>query len=196
MKQNPIVMGIDDAPFNFPHRVSSAINPPPYHTSIVGVTCKGFFLVGLDKSQVEIDGRNATTQIEVMIRHSKHFGEIQYVLLDGIALGGFNLVDCPALTQTLELPIITVSVKQPDFTAMRDAILQHFTDADYRLQLLEALGAPRVLNVNMEGGGVTIYFQPFGIPDARAGDLLRLLCLRSKVPEPLRLAHLIASLLA
>jgi len=195
VKENPIVMGIDDAPFNFPNRVTGDSTPPREDTPVVGVTCKGYFLVGLDKTQVRIDGRDAADQVEAMIRSSKHFGEIQYVLLDGIALGGFNIVDCETLAHNLELPVITVSTKQPNFGAMRDAIQQHFSDAEERLELLETLGYPRELQVPMDAGTTTIFFQPFGTPAQPAEELLHVLCRRSKVPEPLRLAHLIASIL-
>ena len=130
-----------------------------------------------------------------MIRHSKHFGEIQHVLLDGIALGGFNLVDCVALVEELTIPVITVSIKQPNFTAIRDAIEQHFADAVDRLCLLDTLGVPRELQINIDAGVTSIFYQTFGISGTAQKNCYDYSANVQRFPT-LRLAHLIASLLA
>jgi endonuclease V-like protein UPF0215 family len=194
-KKNPIVIGIDDAPFIFS-------NMPPLDKKnrnatvpVIGATCKGLHLVGLDRTQVYIDGRDATDQVQKMLQSSKHLKEIQYILLDGVALGGFNLVDCEALYTVLRIPIITFSVKNPDLPSMKAALQKHFLDAEERIAILDRIGSPEEIDVDIGLGPNVIYFKPFGTTVATAKDLLRVLCKRSKVPEPLRLAHLIASVL-
>ncbi len=162
---------------------------------VIGVTCKGVHLVGLDRTQVYIDGRDATEQVQKMLQSSKHLKEIQYILLDGVALGGFNLVDCEALYSILKIPIITVSVKNPDLPAMKAALKKHFPDAEERIAILDRIGSPEEVDVDIGLGPNVIYYKPFGTTLAIAQDLLRVLCKHSKVPEPLRLAHLIASIL-
>ncbi len=168
---------------------------PKETVPVIGATCKGLHLVGLDRTEVYIDGRDATDQVQKMLQSSKHLQEIQYVLLDGVALGGFNLVDCEALYSTLKIPIITVSVKNPDLSAMKTALQKHFSDAVERIALLDRIGSPEEFDVDIGLGPNVIYFKPFGTTVANAQELLRVLCKRSKVPEPLRLAHLIASIL-
>ncbi len=162
---------------------------------VIGATCKGLHLVGLNRTDVYIDGRDATDKIEKMLQSSKHIQEIQYILLDGVALGGFNLVDCEALYSILKIPLITVSVKNPDLPSMKAALQKHFPDAEERIALLDRIGAPEEFNVDIGLGPSVIYFKPFGTSVATAQELLRVTCKRSKVPEPLRLAHLIASVL-
>ncbi|OLS13384.1 MAG: hypothetical protein RBG13Loki_2980 [Promethearchaeota archaeon CR_4] len=112
-----------------------------------------------------------------------------------MALGGFNLVDCEAIYTSLDIPVITVSVKNPDLPAMEAALKQHFQDAKERITLLRLMGPPLELEVDIGLGSYIVYFKPFGISAEIAQELLRVLCKRSKVPEPLRLAHLIASIL-
>ncbi len=162
---------------------------------VVGATCKGIHLVGLDRTEVHIDGRDATDQVQKMLQSSKHFQEIQYILLDGVALGGFNLVDCESLYSTLQIPILTVSVKNPDLPSMKAALQKHFPDAAERFALLDRIGSPEEFDVDIGLGPNVIYFKAFGTTTATAQELLRVLCKHSKVPEPLRLAHLIASVL-
>jgi len=195
LKQHPIVIGIDDAPFVFANTPPSNNIRPGTTVPVIGATCKGVHLVGLDRIQVTIDGRDATDQVRTMIQSSKHFREIQYILLDGVALGGFNIVDCEAIYAALDIPIITVSVKNPDLPAMEAALQKHFPDAKERIVILHHIGSPVELEVDIGLGPNIIYFKPFGIPVEIAQDLLRVLCKHSKVPEPLRLAHLIASVL-
>ena len=130
-----------------------------------------------------------------MLETSKHLKEIQYILLDGVALGGFNLVDCEKLHSELNIPVITVSVKNPDLNSMKSALQKHFLDAQQRIAILDRIGSPEEFSVDIGLGPHVIYFKPFGTTPSTARDLLRVLCKRSKVPEPLRLAHLIASVL-
>ncbi len=162
---------------------------------VIGATCKGVHLVGLDRTEVHIDGRDATAQVLKMLQSSKHLQEIQYILLDGVALGGFNLVDCDTLYATLQIPILTVTVKNPDLPSMKAALRKHFPNAEERIALLDRIGSPEEFDVDIGLGPNVIYFKPFGTTVATAQQLLRVLCKRSKVPEPLRLAHLIASVL-
>lgn len=194
-KKNPIVIGIDDAPFVFTNMPPLDKKNPKETVPVIGVTCKGLHLVGLDKTEVHIDGRDATIQVQKMLQSSKHLEEIQYILLDGVALGGFNLVDCDKLYSNLKIPIITVSVKNPDLPSMKAALQKHFSDAEERIAILDRIGSPEELDVDIGVGPNVIYFRPFGTPIVTAQELLRVLCKRSKVPEPLRLAHLIASVL-
>ncbi len=162
---------------------------------VIGATCKGLHLVGLDRTAVNIDGRDATDHVLKMLQSSKHLKEIQYILLDGVALGGFNLVDCDALYSALKIPIITFSVKNPDLPSMKAALLKHFPDAEERIAILDRIGSPEEYDVDIGLGPNIVYFKPFGTTITIAQELLRVLCKRSKVPEPLRLAHLIASVL-
>ncbi len=168
---------------------------PKETVPVIGATCKGLHLVGLDRTEVRIDGRDATDKVQKMLQSSKHLKEIQYILIDGVALGGFNIVDCEALYSNLKIPIITVSDKHPDLPSMKAALKKHFPDAGERIALLDRIGSPEEFKVDIGLGPNFIYFKPFGISITTAHELLQVLCKHSKIPEPLRLAHLIASIL-
>ncbi len=118
------------------------------------------------------------------MQQSKFYAQLHILLLDGIALGGFNIVDLPYLNDVLQLPCLSVMRKQPDFDAI-DQALQHFSDYDIRRKLVANAG-----RVYEQAGFV---FQVAGCNVNTAADALAKLTDTGKVPEALRLAHLIGA---
>jgi endonuclease V-like protein UPF0215 family len=119
-----------------------------------------------------------------LVGGSKFLPQVHLVLLDGLAFGGFNLVDLPALAEGLGVPCAAVCRRMPDLAAMERA-LGGLTQPARRLRLLRRAGAlyehpPWVFQVAGEGPAVV----------ARA---LARLTDTGHVPECLRLAHLVAA---
>lgn len=169
-------IGFDDAPFL-------------RHTSekvyITGVVCGGTRFEGMLWGQVQQDGWDATDTICNLLIGSKFLPQLHIVLLDGIGFGGFNLVDLPTLASRLQLPCVAVMRRQPDIPAMEQA-LRHLPDPEKRLSLLQRAGKIHAYP--------PFFFQVCGAddPDAIARVLANLTdC--GKVPEALRIAHLIGA---
>jgi endonuclease V-like protein UPF0215 family len=101
-----------------------------------------------------------------------------------IAFGGFNVIDLPKLSERLSLPCVAVMRHLPNLTAVEQAIL-HLPQPKRRLGLLHSAGKIHAFP--------PFFFQVCGeSPDVTAGVLQRLTqC--GKVPEALRLAHLIGA---
>jgi endonuclease V-like protein UPF0215 family len=53
----------------------------------------GEYLECVIKSQITIDGDDATFVCKEMIKNTRHRKQLKAMLLDGVALGGFNVVD-------------------------------------------------------------------------------------------------------
>jgi uncharacterized protein len=85
-------IGFDDAPF-----IRRAGKP----VSIAGIVCAGTRFEGMLWGQIEPDGWDATETIAKMLLNSKFLPQAHIVLLDGISLGGFNVVDLPALSDAI-----------------------------------------------------------------------------------------------
>jgi len=171
----PRVIGFDDAPFD-----RAAGSPVP----ISGIVCAGTRFEGMVWGRATRDGNDATDVILALLRDSKFHAQVHAVLVDGLAVGGFNLIDLPRLSTELERPVVAVMRRPPDVDAVR-AVLARFDDADRRLALLEAAGP-----IHTEQG---FTFQCHGAEVDVVAALLDRLTDRGRVPEPLRLAHLIGS---
>jgi hypothetical protein len=119
-----------------------------------------------------------------MLGTGRHAGQAQAVLLDGVALGGFNVVDLPELARVSSAPVVAVMSKRPNLDAVR-AAMQRTTDFERRWQLLLRAGP-------IHEGPSGQWFQVAGASAGTARRLLSIAAPRGGCPEPLRLAHLIA----
>lgn len=167
------VLGLDDAPFD--HQRGTPVN-------FAGVVCETTRMEGLLWGEITKDGDDATRVLLDTIQRSKFHDQLHVVLLDGIAMGGFNVIDLAFLAQSLGRPCIAVMRKQPDLDRVL-AALAHFDDADRRRRLIRAAGPIHHVE--------PFYFQVQGCAPAIAARALAKLTDVGKVPEALRLAHLI-----
>jgi len=168
-------IGFDDAPFRRGARGEVAV---------AGVVCAGTRFEGLLWGRVRQDGWNATDALLDLLGGSKFLPQLHLVLLDGIAFGGFNVVDLPRLAAGVGRPCLAVMRRPPDLAAV-EAALRRLPRADARLAVLRRAGPVHQL------GGFVFQIQG-GTPEAAAAALARVTD-RGAVPEPLRLAHLIGA---
>ncbi|MBI2651262.1 DUF99 family protein [Candidatus Woesearchaeota archaeon] len=175
MKKEIRVLGIDDAPFNKFKKGNALI--------IATVFRGGSWLEGILSTKASIDGSNATKKLADMINKSKFKPQLQCVFLDGIAVAGFNVIDVGELSKKTRLPVIVVMRKMPNIKKIKEALIK--LNKKNKIGLIEKAGKI----IKMEN----IYVQLIGIEIDKAKELLKIVCTRSFIPEPLRIAHLIAS---
>lgn len=174
------ILGIDDGPFDL-HAGGKAL--------IVGVIYRGGkFLDGVLRTEVTIDGTDSTDRIAQMVCKSK-YKDIRVIMIDGLGFAGFNLVDLEALFERTGLPVIAVVRDMPDYKSIEEA-LENTPNKEYCLSCIEKAGRPRKVETKDKKH---IYIQFRGIAFADAEKIVRLSSTRSLIPEPIRVAHLIAS---
>ncbi len=176
------VLGIDDAP-HVPRTKS--------YVPVVGTVFRGgFWLEGVMSTKILVDGFDSTEALGNMITGSRHFRQLRVVMLNGITLGGFNIVDISALNKMTALPVIAVSRKNPNMTKVRSAI-RKLDCSQERLKMLSNAGEIVPVALKRRGGQLFIHIAGISLDDAK--KILELTATRSLTPEPLRVAHLIAS---
>ena len=168
-------IGIDDGPFDREGRGNVLVAGAIYQG--------GTLFDGLLTTVVRKDGWNATSRVCSMILDSKFWKQLHYIILDGIAFGGFNLVDIERLHETTRLKVLVVVRRHPDMNAVGRAI-HKLSNPAKRLDILEKAGEIHKIG--------KLYCQMKGMGENEAQELLKLTCTRSNVPEPVRAAHLIA----
>lgn len=167
------VLGFDDAPFTLESEVY-----------IAGVICSNTRFEGVLWDSIVRDGSNATQVLIDLITKSKFHPMINVVLIDGLAMGGFNLVDLPLLSEKIELPCVAVMRRMPNLTKF-SAALDNFEDAEQRKQIVAKAGPIH----HLQG----FYFQSVGAEAPVIAKVLQKITDTGKVPEALRIAHLIGS---
>lgn len=175
LKKTIRIIGFDDAPFQ--KERGSSVN-------IAGVVCSNTRFEGMLWGEVTMDGTDATKVLVELLQGSKFYGQVNMILIDGIAVGGFNIIDLPRLSEELKRPCLAVMRKYPDLQAV-DQALMNFPDYQQRKQLIAKAG--KVYRHQ------AFYYQVSGCNPVTAANVLEQVTDRGNVPEALRLAHLIGA---
>ena len=176
------IVGVDDG-FFVPHTHGRC--------EIVGVVFRGgYWLDGVMRTQIQIDGMDATDKIGDMIRLSPHFGQLRVIMLDGVTFAGFNVVDTSRLFAMTKLPVIAITRNKPDFEDIQKALC-NLECGEIRLATMKGLNSIQKV-VTRKGEGA-VFMQVTGCELGVAEKIVKSTSTRSNIPEPLRVAHLIAS---
>jgi endonuclease V-like protein UPF0215 family len=182
IKQEIRILGVDDGPFE-----------PKWagKVPLVGAVFRGGrWLDGVLASYIEKDGTDVTGRLIEMLENSRHRGQLRVLMTDGVTFGGFNVLDAREVLKETGLPVIVISRDMPDMAKIRKAI-KHLPKWRERLKIIQGTG--KIYPVRTVARGRSIYMQAIGINREDAEKVVMLSSTRSLVPEPLRVAHLIAT---
>lgn len=180
MKKEIRIIGIDDSPFD---RFKKG------EVLLIGSVHRGSgALEGIVSIRADVDGVNSTDRIVEMINKSRHKAQLQCIMLDGIAVGGFNVIDIREVADRTRLPVIVIIRNKPNIKRVRNAI-KNVPNYKDKLKLIEKAGKIREAKV----GDGKIYFQCKGITVAKAKEIIQTAVARGHMPEPIRTAHIIAA---
>ena len=122
-----------------------------------------------------------TEKIITLINSTKFKPQIKCIMTDGIAFGGFNVIDIVEISKKTNLPVIIVMRDYPDIPKVKEILAR--LSMEHKIPLLEKAG--EIIPVD------NIHIQFSGLAKERAMEFVRLSSTRSQIPEPLRVAHLI-----
>ncbi len=171
----PHVLGVDDGPFE---KGSSRSVP------LVGVTMEGSDLVeAVSVTRFPIDGEDVTDFLADWIEPLRVKPALQGIFFGGITIAGLAVIDVHALSTRLGVPVVIVNRREPSNRRLIEAL--ESAGLGHRRAILER--APTAQCVNGR-----IYAASAGSDPAAVVSLVRATLGKSDLPEPLRLAHLIA----
>ena len=176
--RRPHLLGIDDGPFD--KRAGGDV-------PLVGVVMEGSDLVeGVAVARFPVDGDDVTAFLRDWVQGLRFRPGLQGVLLDGITIAGLAVVDVTALAEATGLPVIAVNRRDPARHRLDRALAAaHLPD---RLAVVER--TPPAFSVNEH-----LFACCAGVDPAEATRLIESSRRKGGLPEPLRLAHLIAAAL-
>jgi hypothetical protein len=179
MKPQIRILAIDDGPFNFGEEKAT----------VVGIAMRlPNYLEGVMTTNVEIDGMDSTDRILELIGKSRYMDGVKLILLDGAALGGFNVVDVRRIHEETGLPVATVTRDLPDYGEIEKALRKHFEDWEPRLAMMRSTALEE-----FETEHTPIYVGRVGIEREELAEMLKAATVQGALPEALRVAHLIAT---
>ncbi len=173
---SPHVLGVDDGPF---------VKGQPQPVPIVGVMTEGATQVeAIAITEFAVDGAHATAFLGDWIAGLRLRPTLQGVVLGGITIAGLGVVDLSTLASALGVPVLAVTRRSTE-------------EHRLRLALTAAQLADRIPMVDRSPPAFEaepgLFVSHAGAPRDTAERLVRTTQLKAKLPEPLRLAHLIAA---
>jgi endonuclease V-like protein UPF0215 family len=134
-----------------------------------------------------VGGTDATDAVRSLLDRLDR-EDIRYVLLAGIAPAWFNLLDLPAIRESADRPVLSVTFEESP--GLEGALREAFEgDAlDERLAVYRRQPERRRLTVNDE----RVFVRAVGCDGSEATDVVRAFTPEGGRPEPLRVARLAA----
>lgn len=169
------VLGIDDGPF-FKFRKGEVL--------IIGALFRGGqFMDGLMSTTAKVDGTDATKNMVKMINRSKFKDQVRCIMVDGVSVGGFNIVDLGRLNQETGIPVIAVIRRKPDVRKVLKTLRE--LGLNRQAKVIEKLPEPVKVG--------KVYIQHVGLSLSRAKEFMKVTTTYADIPEPIRIAHIIAA---
>jgi len=175
------VVGVEDGSFSKELQGYGAQN-----ALFVCVLFTGRWVKDFQADMITIDGLDATEKLVSMLRR----WSFDAVMLAGVSFAGFNLVDPNSVFEEFNKPVIVISRTKPNNIAVKNALRQHFEDWQVRWGVFEKLGP--VWEVVSMPNEPPMYVEVVGTELDWASKLIRAASLCCRVPEPIRVARLVA----
>jgi len=176
------VVGVDEGYF-----------PPEFKyrrlkTIIAAVLCDDVKPLNVVISEVIVDFDDVTSRIANLVQRLG--GNPKLILLDGVTYAGFNVVDPKRLNVITKLPVVVVFKHELNLIKIKEALFKHFSDWTSRYSLIDSVyGKSQVTYTPWRPIRISCY----GINCSEVVDYIIKLQVTSPIPEPLRLADMIAS---
>jgi endonuclease V-like protein UPF0215 family len=173
-------IGIDDGPF--PPKIPNR----PSHAPLVAVCLKGPRLYRVQTGWITVDGLDATDRAQALLEKLPKAP----ILLSGVTFGGFNLIDPWRVQRRFRTPTVVVVGSRPDNNAVKRALVKHFPDWQERWKVIRSLGPLR--SVHTMPDEPPVFYEAIGCSALEARRILANNVWVSRVPEPVRVAGLVA----
>lgn len=142
---------------------------------------------GFSLAKITVGGMDATEGV-LRIFENLNRRDINAIFLNGCVIGWFNIVKLDKVYKTLDLPIICVTYEES--VGLEKYLKEYFDDWEERVKAYKALGNRKKLNLHT---GYTVLVRYLGIKkEKEAKALLDKFTLQGSIPEPLRVARLLA----
>lgn len=174
MKDGIRVLGIDDSAFEFDDEKAF----------LTGVVYRGTeFIEDIQCVKVRVDGEDATEMILELYEKFSNHQQIKAILVDGVAVAGFNLVDIDSVSEETGKPVVAVTKNTPD----REDFRETMEKTDNYSEIFEKF--PEPVEVDLNDGSCFIQFAGCGRDEAE--KFVRKNLIHGQVPESIRVADMV-----
>ena len=158
---------------------------------LAGVVMRRDFVIdGFVFGHATIGGDDATDEILMMYKRLDR-PDISYLLISGIIISMYNIVDLKKISESLNIPVIGVTYQESE--GIEDAIRYHFPDShETKLKEYKELKDREKITLHTS---FDVYVRKEGCSLSDVKHLINDITLQGSFPEPLRVAQLLAKTL-
>jgi len=168
------IVGIDDGGFDLKDWK---------YARIYAVFMRGNSLIeNISESRVPLDSSLSTDILIELLEYSPQLQNLQYIIHKGATIGGLGVLDMNEIYQKLKIPIVFFQEKPVDREVLRVTLLEKYPE---QVEIYNSLPS-QVYIEEMD-----VYAQFVGTTKDEVTELVRDTKLSSKLPEALRIAHMI-----
>lgn len=176
MKDNIRILGIDDGPFQ---------REKDWKTPIVAVLMRvDGTIESVHVDYITIDGDETLSRIKRFVGQIGK-SNVNVILAEGVTFGGFDIISPDVVFGETGIPFISITKGKGDIHSMEDALKKH--NDERKISRLRALTP-----IKKTIGNARFTLNISGIDEKEAITLVRKLMKVGNVPEPLRIADMIA----
>ena len=156
-------------------------------STLAGVVMRrDLILDGMTYGFATIEGDDATDSI-ISMHRSLARDDINCILLDGLVISMYNIIDGELVSGETGLPVIAITFE--DSKGLEDSIRRHFDDWQGKLVQYQKLGSRKQVTLKT---GKNLFIRCWGLNQRRALAILDSFTLQGSIPEPIRVAKLAA----
>jgi uncharacterized protein len=174
--------------------IAESFRPKDEISTLAGVVMRADLVIdGFALGKLRVSGSDSTSALIRLFRSLRR-NDVNAVLLSGSVLSLYNIVDTDELHSELKLPIVALSFKKSS-ADLAENIRAKFSKAVARdkIRLLEKLGKPERLRLET---GYDVFVRSSGIEGETTKKLLKRFTIQGAVPEPVRVARILARTVA
>ena len=160
------------------------------HALLAAVVLQGSRIETIRAGSIDVDGTDANRVLTALFRTMR----FDIAMLSGISFGGFNLADIKDLARITRKPVIAITGERPNNKAVRAALRKHFDDWKERCRMVENAG--KLYSCKPLTNEPELYFEVKGGSAALAKNAIFSSATISRLPEPIRVAGIVARSLA
>ena len=168
--------------------VAESFRPGQKISTLAGVVMRSDRVVdGLAMGRTSVGGDDASSSIAALYRMLRR-NDVNVIMISGAILSLYNIVDIDELSRKTGLPVICLTYRET--SGIEDSIRRHFPERPGpKLEAYRRLGGRRRLKLK---SGHSVFVRTTGLEDAETRSVIEMFTLQGSIPEPVRVARLLA----
>jgi uncharacterized protein len=167
--------------------VAESFRPTAKRSTLAGVVMRTDLVVdGFVLGAATVGGDDATAAV---LRMCRRLGreDVNLILLSGCVISRYNIIDLDELARKSGLPVLCLTYNETK--GIEEAIKRHFEHPEDRVERYRRLGSRTTVLLRT---GHRIFVRTVGVTAGDARSVLDSFTLQGGIPEPVRVAKLLA----